>query len=195
MLLCMSSIFWRYRGNEPSVQGGKLGGNFGPWKYFSARPCPDTLPAPILPPPPPTSPPVLSSKKPTPPLPQSPPPFPEGPAIEKIQSRSKISISLEIFNLAWNFQSRTFRIPHKKRVWRVARLKISIPLEIFTPGGRSWIFSIFGPLGFPLPSNNKKKHPRCPPRKFLMRAGKHVRFGAIWAAKIEWQGFVGVGMR
>ena len=28
-----------------------------------------------------------------------------------------------------------------------------------------------------------------------MRAGKHVLFGAIWAAKIEWQGFVHVGLR
>ena len=30
--------------------------------------------------------------------------------------------------------------PQKKRVWRVARLKFSISLENFNPGGRSWIF-------------------------------------------------------
>ena len=60
---------------------------------------------------------------------------------------------LEIFNLTWKLQSRlnfsisTFWIPHKKQkglhgwlTWNLQfRLQNSIP-------GRSWIFSIFGPL-------------------------------------------------
>ena len=61
---------------------------------------------------------------------------------------------LEKINLDWNFQSRLkFSIPdlqnspQKIGVWWVARLKISISIENFNPGGRSWIFSIFGPLG------------------------------------------------
>ena len=33
----------------------------------------------------------------------------------KFQARLKFSISIENFNLAWNFQSRTFRIPHKNK--------------------------------------------------------------------------------
>ena len=58
---------------------------------------------------------------------------------------------LKKINLDWSFQSRlnfqfqTFRIPHKK--WGFGRLKISISIENFNPGGRSWIFSILGPLG------------------------------------------------
>ena len=69
---------------------------------------------------------------------------------------------IELFNLDWNFQSRlkisipTLIIPHKGSLifnldWNVqSRLKISIwdwPLESFNPGGKSWIFSIFGPSG------------------------------------------------
>ena len=65
--------------------------------------------------------------------------------------RLKKSISIEKINLDWNSQSRTFRIPpppqKKIGVWWVSRLKISISIENFNPGGRSWIFSIFGPLG------------------------------------------------
>ena len=72
--------------------------------------------------------------------------FPKGPKIEKIQSRLKISIALEIFNLDWNFQSWP-QFPTKIGVWWVVRLKFSISIENFNPGGRSWIFSIFGPLG------------------------------------------------
>ena len=37
--------------------------------------------------------------------------------------------------------------PQKIGVCWVARLKFSISIENFNPGGRSWIFSIFGPLG------------------------------------------------
>ena len=40
---------------------------------------------------------------------------PKGPTIEKIQSRSKFSISIEIFNLARNFQSRRLDFPTKNR--------------------------------------------------------------------------------
>ena len=71
-----------------------------------------------------------------------------GPKIEKNQSRLKFSISIDFFNLDWNFQSRTFRIPTKIGVGRVARLKISISIENFNlRRAVSWIFSIFGPLG------------------------------------------------
>ena len=67
-------------------------------------------------------------------------------------------LSLEIFNLAWKLQSRlkfsilTWEFPTKIGVWWVARLKfstrlktpfVSISLEHFNPGGRSWIFSTF----------------------------------------------------
>ena len=73
-------------------------------------------------------------------------PSPKGPKIEKInldwnfQSRLKKSISIEIFNPGPS------EFPTKIRVWWVARLKILISIENFNPGGRSWFFSIFGPL-------------------------------------------------
>ena len=50
------------------------------------------------------------------------------------------------FNLDWKFQSWPSEFPTKNRVCWVARLKFSISIENFNPGGRSWIFSIFGPL-------------------------------------------------
>ena len=59
----------------------------------------------------------------------------------KFQSRLKISISIEIFNP--DLQNS----PQKIGVCWVARLKFSISIENFNPKGRSWIFSIFGPLG------------------------------------------------
>ena len=66
---------------------------------------------------------------------------PKGPKIEKIQSRLKFSISLEIFNLDLKFSISTFRIPTKisalvggsLEIFE-SRLKISIPegdLEFF----------------------------------------------------------------
>ena len=62
---------------------------------------------------------------------------------------------LKQINLDWKFQSR-LRIsipdlqnsPQKQGVWWVVRLKFSISIENFNPGGRSWFFSIFGPLGY-----------------------------------------------
>ena len=57
---------------------------------------------------------------------------PEGPTIKKIQSRSKFSISIEIFNLTRKFQSRRLEFPHKNIGPRwVARSKFSLSLEIF----------------------------------------------------------------
>ena len=56
--------------------------------------------------------------------------FPKGPNLEKIQERLKFSISLENFNLAWNFQSWLQNSPQKIGVWWVASLKFS----------RSWNF-------------------------------------------------------
>ena len=44
-----------------------------------------------------------------------PAPHPKGPKIEKIQSRLKISISLENFNLDWKFQSWPSEFPTKNR--------------------------------------------------------------------------------
>ena len=79
-------------------------------------------------------------------LPQN---YPKGPKIEKIQSRLKCSISLEFFELAWRFQSwpsLNQNSPQKIGVWWVARLNFSISIENFNPSGRSWIFSILGPL-------------------------------------------------
>ena len=63
--------------------------------------------------------------------------FPKGPKIEKIQSRLKFSISLEIFNLDLKFSISTSEFPTKIVPWWVARLKFSISLENFNPGGRS----------------------------------------------------------
>ena len=56
---------------------------------------------------------------------------PKGPNLEKFQDRLKFSISLENFNLAWNFQSWPPEFPTKIGVWWVARLKISSSLENF----------------------------------------------------------------
>ena len=63
---------------------------------------------------------------------------PKGPNLEKIQSRLKFSISLENFNLAWNFQSWPLEFATKIGVWWAARLKFSISFDNFNPGGRSW---------------------------------------------------------
>ena len=49
----------------------------------------------------------------------------------KNQSRSKFSISIDIFNLARKFQSRSLELPTKNRPGWVARSKISFSLEIF----------------------------------------------------------------
>ena len=40
---------------------------------------------------------------------------PKGPNLEKFQDRLKFSISLEIFKIAWNFQSRPPEVPTKNR--------------------------------------------------------------------------------
>ena len=67
--------------------------------------------------------------------------FPEGPTIKNIQSRSKFSISIEIFNLARKFQSRRLDLfPPKIGPRWVACLKISFLLEISN-------CLIFGPSG------------------------------------------------
>ena len=53
----------------------------------------------------------------------------------------------EMFILAWKMKSWASEFPHQKiGVWWAARLKFSTTLESFNPGGRSWNFSIFGPL-------------------------------------------------
>ena len=65
--------------------------------------------------------------------------------LESNQSRLEFSISIEIFNLAWTFQSRPAEFPTKIGVWRVARLRFSISLENFNPGGRSWFFQSLNP--------------------------------------------------
>ena len=71
---------------------------------------------------------------------------PRGPNDQKNQSRSKFSISIEIFNLARKFQSRRLEFPTKmgRGGWLArkfhSRSKLSISLEISN-------FLIFGPSG------------------------------------------------
>ena len=60
-------------------------------------------------------------------------PWPRGPNDQKVQSRSKFTISIEIFNLARYFESRRLDFPTKKGPRWVARSRVSISLEI-------WIF-------------------------------------------------------
>ena len=65
--------------------------------------------------------------------------FFSGPKCPPRQSRLKISISLGKFNP--DLQN----LPTKIGVWWVARLKFSISLENFDPGGRFLIFQSSGP--------------------------------------------------
>ena len=64
----------------------------------------------------------------------------------RAQRLKKNWISLEIFNLAWKINPDLLNFPQKIGVWWVARLKCSISLENFNPGGRPSFVSIFGPL-------------------------------------------------
>ena len=68
----------------------------------------------------------------------------------KFQSRLKFAISLENFNP--DLDNSPQQGPYFQPRWNFqSRLKISIwdwSLESFNPGAKSWIFSIFGPLGF-----------------------------------------------
>ena len=75
---------------------------------------------------------------------------PEGPTIKKIQSRSKISISIEIFNLARKFQSRRVEFPTKTRAAVGGSLENVILARNFQSRSKSRIFLIFGPSGSPL---------------------------------------------
>ena len=70
----------------------------------------------------------------------------------KFQSRLKISISIE------NCNPDLQNSPQKIGVRWGSRLKFSIAIENFNPGGRSWNFSIFGPLGF---GDSCKGRPAC----------------------------------
>ena len=74
--------------------------------------------------------------------------FPNGPTIKKIQSRSKFSISIEIFNLDRKFQSRHLDLPTKNRAAVGGSLENSILARNFQSRSRSRIFLIFGPSGF-----------------------------------------------
>ena len=95
---------------------------------------------------------------------------PEGPTIKTIWSRSKFSISIEIFDLARKFQSRRLEFPQKIVPRWVARSKFhsrskfSISLEI------SNFFSSLGPLG----NSSTKIHSG----KFLPWQSHHL----IWLA-------------
>ena len=66
---------------------------------------------------------------------------PEGPTIKKIQSRSKFSISIEIFNLARKFLSRRLDFPTKNRA------SVGGSLEIFNLARNLEFFWSLGPLG------------------------------------------------
>ena len=74
-------------------------------------------------------------------------PNPEGPTIKKNQSRSKLSISIEILNLARKFQSRRLDIPTKNRAAVGGSLKIFILARNFQSRSKSRFFLIFGPSG------------------------------------------------
>ena len=73
--------------------------------------------------------------------------FPEGPTIQKIQSRSKISISIEIFNIARKFQSRRLEFPTKNTAAVGGSLENFILARNFQSRSKSRIFLIFGPSG------------------------------------------------
>ena len=82
---------------------------------------------------------------------------PKGPKIEKFQSCLIFPISLEIFNLDWNFQSWPSEFPTENRglvgalAWKFQScLKISIPegdLEFFQSLALRGIFSMAGSFG------------------------------------------------
>ena len=74
-------------------------------------------------------------------------PFPEGPTIKKIQSRSKVSTAIEIFNLARNFQSRRLEFPTKNTAAVGGSLEIFILARKFQSRSKSRIFWSLGPLG------------------------------------------------
>ena len=65
---------------------------------------------------------------------------PEGPTIKKIQSRSRLKISIEIFNLDRKFQSQRLDFPTRIGPRWVARSKITFSLENFQSRSRSRIF-------------------------------------------------------
>ena len=76
--------------------------------------------------------------------------FPEGPTIKKIQSRSKFSISIKIFDLARKFQSRRLEFPAKNRAAVGGSLENFILARNFQSRSKSRIFLIFGPSGLAL---------------------------------------------
>ena len=81
-------------------------------------------------------------------------PFPKGPKIENIQSGLKFSISVEKSISIENFNLDLQNYPQRIGVWLAARLRFSISPENFNPEGQSWMFSIFGPIGFLWLSND-----------------------------------------
>ena len=79
------------------------------------------------------------------------PKTPKGPKIEKFSNLAwNVQSRLKFPDLwAWAFQSWPSEFSTKIGFWRATRLKfsVSILLENFNPGGRSWIFEILGLLG------------------------------------------------
>ena len=74
--------------------------------------------------------------------------FVVGPTIKKLQSCSKFSISIEIYNLARKCQSRRLQFPIKNRAAVGGSLENSILARNFQSRSKSRFFSIFGPSGF-----------------------------------------------
>ena len=72
---------------------------------------------------------------------------PEGPTIKKLWSRSKFSISIEIFDLARNFNLDVSISPQKIGPRWVARSKISFSIEIYNLDRNLVFFWSLGPLG------------------------------------------------
>ena len=72
---------------------------------------------------------------------------PEGPTINKIQSRSKFSISIDIFNLAREFQSRHLDFHTINRAAVGGSLENVTLARNFQSRSKSRLFLIFGPSG------------------------------------------------
>ena len=74
--------------------------------------------------------------------------FPEGPTIKKNKSRSKFSISIEIFKVDRKFQSRRRKFPTKNRAAVGGSLENFILTRNLQSRSKSRFFLLFGPSGF-----------------------------------------------
>ena len=122
--------------------------------------------------------------------------YPEGPTIKKIRSRSKFSISIEIFNLARKFQSGRLDFPpppHENRAAVGGSLEHFILDRNFQSRSKSRIFLIFGSSGYRGPERRTlqtggEKQPKKVPSGQPKNSRKTTRgmqnncFSAAWLA-------------